>query len=208
MRTDLTERGTLIIVDVQIDFCPGGALAVDRGDEVVGLINGLSARFAHVVATQDWHPAGHLSFASSHADAAPFSVIELGYGSQTLWPDHCIAGTPGADFHPGLDLTPVDLVIRKGFRPTIDSYSAFFENDRSTPTGLAGYLRERGLTELAFAGLATDFCVAWSAMDAVRCGFSASILMPACRAIDLSGSLEAAVAALKGAGVTVMEELP
>ena len=156
----------LIVVDVQNDFCPGGALAVAEGDAVVPLINDLIGRFAHVVLTQDWHPAGHSSFASSHPGRAPFELIEAAYGPQVLWPDHCVQGSAGAAFHDGLDLTGAELVIRKGFRPAIDSYSAFFENDRSTPTGLGGYLKERGFSSLVLAGLATDYCVAYSASSA------------------------------------------
>jgi nicotinamidase/pyrazinamidase len=193
----------LIVIDVQNDFCPGGALAVGGGDEIVPVVNRLIADFDHVVLTQDWHPAGHSSFASSHPGKSPFETVAMPYGEQTLWPDHCIQGTPGADFHPGLEWTRAELVIRKGFRPAIDSYSAFFENDHETPTGLAGYLRERGLTELTLVGLATDFCVAYSALDAVRSGFSATVVMEACRAIDLGGSLAAMSERMKSAGVTI-----
>lgn len=193
----------LIVIDVQNDFCPGGALAVGGGDEIVPVVNRLIADFDHVVLTQDWHPAGHSSFASSHPGKSPFETVAMPYGEQTLWPDHCIQGTPGADFHPGLEWTRAELVIRKGFRPAIDSYSAFFENDHETPTGLAGYLRERGLTELTLVGLATDFCVAYSALDAVRSGFSATVVMEACRAIDLGGSLAAMSEKMKSAGVTI-----
>lgn len=179
----------LIVIDVQNDFCPGGALAVSGGDAIVPLVNRLVGAFDHVVLTQDWHPAGHSSFASTHEGSAPFETVEMPYGTQTLWPDHCVQGTKGADFHPALEWTKAELVIRKGFRPAIDSYSAFFENDHTTPTGLAGYLRERGITDLTLVGLATDFCVAYSALDAVRCGFTATVLLDACRAIDLGGSL-------------------
>jgi nicotinamidase/pyrazinamidase len=181
----------LIVIDVQRDFCPGGALAVAGGDEIVPLVNRLIGEFDHVVLTQDWHPAGHSSFASTHSGKNPFETIEMPYGQQTLWPDHCVQGTNGADFHPELEWTKAELVIRKGFRPGIDSYSAFFENDHRTPTGLAGYLRERGISDLTLVGLATDFCVAYSALDAVRSGFSAAVLLDACRAIDLGGSLAA-----------------
>ena len=191
----------LIVIDMQNDFCPGGALAVAGGDEIVPLVNRLIGEFEHVVLTQDWHPAGHSSFASTHAGKAPFETMEMPYGAQTLWPDHCVQGTGGADFHPGLEWTKAELVIRKGFRPEIDSYSAFFENDHETPTGLGGYLRERGISELTLVGLATDFCVAYSALDAVRGGFSATVLMDACRAIDLGGSLAAMTAKMKEAGV-------
>jgi nicotinamidase/pyrazinamidase len=181
----------LIVVDLQNDFCPGGALAVSGGDEIVPLVNRLIGKFEHVILTQDWHPAGHSSFASSHPGKEPFSTVEMPYGPQTLWPDHCVQGTRGADFHPGLEWTKAELVIRKGFRTAIDSYSTFFENDHTTPTGLAGYLRERGITDLTLVGLATDFCVAYSAIDARRLGFNAKVLLDGCRAIDLAGSLEA-----------------
>ncbi|GAB4166257.1 MAG: bifunctional nicotinamidase/pyrazinamidase [Thalassobaculales bacterium] len=190
----------LIVVDLQMDFLPGGALAVPGGDAVVPVIARLVRRFAHVLATQDWHPADHLSFASAHPGRTPFETIEMAYGPQTLWPDHCVQGSPGAAFHPGLDLGRVELVLRKGFRRDIDSYSAFTENDRVTPTGLAGYLRERGLRRLFFAGLATDYCVRWSVEDARRAGFEAFMIEDACRAIDLGGSLAAAIAAIDAAG--------
>jgi nicotinamidase/pyrazinamidase len=172
---------------------------------VIAVINRLARKFKHYIATQDWHVPGHHSFASSHEGKAPFESIELHYGPQTLWPDHCIQGTGGAAFHPDLDLTTVEVVIRKGFRETIDSYSAFFENDRKTPTGLAGYLRERGLKRLFFTGLATDFCVAYSAIDAAQQGFKAFVVMDACRAIDLDGSLDAAHSAMQAAGVGFVE---
>jgi nicotinamidase/pyrazinamidase len=191
----------LIVIDVQNDFCPGGALAVTGGDEIVPLVNRLIGEFEHVVLTQDWHLAGHSSFASSHPGKAPFETIDMAYGPQTLWPDHCMQGTQGAAFHPGLEWTKAELVIRKGFRPGIDSYSAFFENDHRTPTGLGGYLKERGIAELTLVGLATDFCVAYSALDAVRLGFSATVLLEACRAIDLGGSLDAMKSTMAEAGV-------
>lgn len=193
----------LIVVDIQNDFCPGGALAVTGGDEIVPLVNGMIAGFDHVVLTQDWHPAGHSSFASSHPGRQPFETIDMPYGPQTLWPDHCVQGSDGAAFHADLDLTKAELVIRKGFRRGIDSYSAFFENDHATPTGLAGYLRERGITDLIFVGLATDYCVAYSALDAVRTGFSATVRLDACRAIDLGGSLAEMTRRMAGAGVTL-----
>jgi nicotinamidase/pyrazinamidase len=180
----------LIVVDVQNDFCPGGALAVSGGDEIVPLVNRLIGEFEHVILTQDWHPAGHSSFASSHPGSEPFGTIEMPYGPQTLWPDHCVQGTTGAQFHPALEWTKAELVIRKGFRTAIDSYSTFFENDHETPTGLAGYLRERGISDVTLVGLATDFCVAYSAIDAMRLGFKATVLLDACRAIDLGGSLD------------------
>ncbi|MBA8878772.1 bifunctional nicotinamidase/pyrazinamidase [Phyllobacterium myrsinacearum] len=194
----------LVVIDVQNDFCPGGTLAVGGGHEIVPIINKLIVRFDHVILTQDWHPAGHSSFASSHPGKAPFDTIRMPYGDQTLWPDHCIQGTPGADFHPDLQWDKAELIIRKGFRPHIDSYSAFFENDRKTPTGLAGYLRERGITNVTFAGLATDYCVAYSALDAVAHGFAADVLLDACRAIDMGGSLAAMVAKMRKAGVTLI----
>jgi len=194
----------LIVIDVQNDFCPGGALAVGGGDEIVPRINALIEAHAQVVLTQDWHPAGHSSFASSHPGAAPFSSVTMSYGPQTLWPDHCIEGTCGAEFHAGLTWTTAQLVLRKGFRKAIDSYSAFFENDRRTPTGLAGYLRERGISRLVLAGLATDFCVAYSAIDAARLGFESTVRLDACRAIDLNGTLKAAEADMRKAGVTLL----
>ena len=195
----------LIVIDLQNDFCPGGALAVAGGDEIVPLVNRLIGSFEHVVLTQDWHPAGHSSFASAHAGQAPFAAVQMAYGSQTLWPDHCVQGTPGAEFHRDLAWTKAELVIRKGFRKAIDSYSAFYENDRKTPTGLAGYLRERGLTKLALVGLATDFCVAYSALDAARLGFDTTVLLDACRAIDLNGSLATARRQMQLAGVSLGE---
>jgi len=196
-----TENRVLVVVDVQNDFCPNGALAVAGGDEVVPVINKLSRRFAHVILTQDWHCEDHLSFASSHPGKKPLERTRLPYGDQILWPDHCIAGTPGAEFHPQLDVAHCELVIRKGFHREIDSYSAFFENDRQTPTGLAGYLRERGLTRLFLVGLATDFCVAYSALDARRLGFEVTVIEAGCRGIDVGGSLEAAWKQMEEAGV-------
>ena len=193
----------LIVIDVQNDFCPGGALAVAGGDEIVPMANRLIGEFDHVILTQDWHPAGHSSFASTHSGKNPFDTMEMPYGTQTLWPDHCVQGTQGAAFHPDLEWTKAELVIRKGFRPAIDSYSAFFENDRTTPTGLAGYLRERGISDLTLVGLATDFCVAYSSLDAVRSGFKATVLLDACRAIDLGGSLAAMKDEMAKAGVTL-----
>lgn len=195
------DSDVLIVVDVQNDFCPGGALAVPRGDEVVPVVNRLVRRFAHVVLTQDWHPAGHSSFASTHPGRAPFETVPLAYGAQTLWPDHCLQDSAGAAFHRDLAVPRAELVIRKGFRPAIDSYSAFYENDRRTPTGLAGYLRERGFTRVFLAGLATDFCVRFSAVDARREGFAAVLLEDGCRAIDLAGSLGEALREMSAAGV-------
>lgn len=192
----------LIVIDVQNDFCPGGALAVEEGDQVVPILNRLQERFETIVLTQDWHPADHRSFASQH-QAEPFSTTMMPYGEQVLWPDHCVQGSEGAAFHPGLDTNRAQLVIRKGFRSSIDSYSAFFENDRSTVTGLAGYLRERGIERIALAGIATDFCVAYSALDAVKLGFKVRVVEDASRAIDLDGSLAAQMAKMRGAGVTI-----
>lgn len=190
----------LIVIDLQNDFCPGGALAVAGGDEIVAPINALMDQFSVVVLTQDWHPKGHSSFASSHKGAAPFSTAQMPYGEQTLWPDHCIQGSEGAAFHPALR-TDADLILRKGMNPAIDSYSAFFENDRTTPTGLEGYLRTRGITSLTLAGLATDFCVAYSAIDAARLGFAVTVRADLCRAIDLGGSLAAMTTRMLAAGV-------
>ncbi len=190
----------LIVIDLQNDFCPGGALAVAGGDEIVAPINALMDQFSVVVLTQDWHPKGHSSFASSHKGAAPFSTAQMPYGDQTLWPDHCIQGSEGAAFHPALR-TDADLILRKGMNPAIDSYSAFFENDRTTPTGLEGYLRTRGITSLTLAGLATDFCVAYSAIDAARLGFAVTVRADLCRAIDLGGSLAAMTTRMLAAGV-------
>ena len=191
----------LLVIDVQMDFCPGGALAVEDGDAVVPVINEMMSRFETVIYTQDWHPRDHLSFASQHGDAAPFSMTDMTYGPQVLWPDHCVQGTPGAGFHPHLRLSG-DLILRKGFRRGIDSYSAFFENDRTTPTGLAGYLRDRGVSQLTLAGLATDFCVAYSAIDAAKAGFGVAVALEGCRAIDLDGSLDAARGEMEAAGVS------
>ena len=199
------EDTALIVIDVQNDFCPGGALAVPGGDEVVEPINRLIERFDNVVLTQDWHPAGHSSFASSHAGRSPFATIDMPYGPQTLWPDHCVQGTTGAEFHARLARQKAQLILRKGFRSPIDSYSAFYENDRKTPTGLVGYLRDRDLTRIVLAGLATDFCVAYSALDAARLGLATSVLMDASRAIDLDGSLAAAEREMRQAGVTLTQ---
>ncbi len=193
----------LIVIDVQNDFCPGGNLAVAGGDGVVGPINAMMAAFDAVILTQDWHPADHLSFASNH-NAEPMSTTEMPYGTQVLWPDHCIQGTNGAAFHSDLDQNRADLIIRKGYNPKIDSYSAFFENDQTTKTGLAGYLRDRGITELTFAGLALDFCVGWSALDAVKEGFAASVQIDACRAIDFDGSVDRILTEMKSAGITLI----
>jgi len=205
MNGSFGDRDVLIIADPQLDFCPGGGLAVPRGDEIVPASNRLARRFLHVILTQDWHPAGHASFASSHPGRRPFETIEVDYGPQTLWPDHCVQGTPGASFHPGLDIPQVELVIRKGYRSQIDSYSAFRENDRKTPTGLAGYLRERGFERVTVCGLATDFCVFFSAIDARAAGFETAVALEASRAIDVDGSLAHALAAMREAGVVLLD---
>ena len=193
----------LIVIDVQNDFCPGGALAVPGGDQVVAPVNALMQDHAVVVLSQDWHPAGHSSFATSHPGLTPFETVEMPYGLQVLWPDHCVQGTPGAAFHPGLDTARADLILRKGFRPAIDSYSAFYENDRTTPTGLHGYLQTRGVERLTLCGLATDFCVQYSALDAARLGYAVEVDLTASRGIDLEGSLEAALTAMRRAGVAL-----
>lgn len=193
----------LIVIDVQNDFCPGGALAVDEGDRIVPGINALMDDFPAVILTQDWHPAGHLSFASSHPGKSPMEVVEFPYGPQVLWPDHCVQNSMGSAFHPDLR-TDGDLIIRKGFRPEIDSYSAFFENDHETPTGLEGYLRTRGIDQLTLVGLATDFCVNYSAIDAAQLGFDVRVVMGLCRAIDFNGSLDAATTAMEKAGVDLV----
>jgi nicotinamidase/pyrazinamidase len=203
MRIEFSD--VLIVIDVQNDFCPGGALAVPGGDQVIAPILSIAPQFAHIILTQDWHPAHHTSFAASHAGKKPYEAVDLEYGAQTLWPPHCVQGTPGADFHPGLDLPQAELILRKGFRPQVDSYSAFFENDHATPTGLAGYLRERGLRRVFLAGLAYDYCVGYSALDARRLGFPAVVLRDACRAIDLEGSVAAMEAEFAKAGVAVIE---
>ena len=193
---NISSADVLIVIDLQNDFCPavdgiGGALAVAGGDEIVPVVNALAARFAHVVLTQDWHPAGHISFASAHSDGQKYQSVEVEYGPQTLWPDHCVQGSQGAQFHPGLDVPHVEMILRKGFRQEIDSYSAFLENDHSTPTGLAGYLRERGLRRLFLCGLAYDFCVRFSAVDGAALGFECFVVEDATRAVDLPGSVEA-----------------
>ena len=194
----------LIVIDVQNDFCPGGALAVEGGDQIVLPINALMQDFSTIVLTQDWHPDDHSSFASQHSGKNPFETTQMPYGTQTLWPDHCIIGSPGAEFHPELNLTDPQMIIRKGFRRAIDSYSAFFENDRETPTGLQGYLQTRGVTDVTLVGLATDFCVAYSALDAARLGFATTVQTSLCRAIDLGGSLAAAETQMAEAGVTLV----
>lgn len=191
----------LLIIDVQNDFLPGGALAVPRGDEVVPVVNRIAYRFDNVILTQDWHTPCHISFASAHPDKQPFETVQLAYGAQVLWPDHCVQGTHGADFAAGLDVPHAQAIVRKGYHAHTDSYSAFVEADRKTPTGLAGLLRERGIRTVYCCGLATDFCVAWSALDAKAAGFETYVIEDACRAIDTGGSLAAARAALAQAGV-------
>ncbi len=193
-------QDVLLVVDVQNDFCSGGSLAVPSGEEVVPLVNRLAAKFEHVILTQDWHPRGHLSFASAHAGLMPYQTIEVAYGAQILWPDHCVQGTPGAAFHKHLQIPHAELVLRKGYHRTIDSYSAFYENDRKTPTGLNGYLRERGLDRVFLAGLAFDYCVRYSAEDARGLGFSVIVIEDACRGIDVDGSVADARRALSLVG--------
>jgi nicotinamidase/pyrazinamidase len=200
----MNSDAVLIVVDVQNGFMPGGGLPVPRGDEVVPVINTLSQQFANVVLTQDWHPAGHASFASSHAEKNPYDVIKLPYGDQVLWPDHCVQGTRDAELHKSLNIPHAQLIIRKGFHAGVDSYSAFQEADRKTSTGLAAYLKARGLSDVHVCGLATDFCVAWTALDARAAGFEVTVHEAACRAIDLNGSLAAAWAQMRAAGVKQM----
>ena len=199
------DREVLIIVDVQNDFCPGGALAVPEGNAIIPAVNRLAGEFAHVILTQDWHPPGHASFASAHPGRRPFETIEMAYGAQTLWPDHCVQGTSGAAFHPGLAVPHAELIIRKGYRSAIDSYSAFRENDRTTPTGLAGYLRERGLERVTLCGLATDYCVLFSALDARAGGFTVEVAAQACRGIDRHGSVADAMRAMAQAGALICD---
>ena len=193
----------LIVIDVQNDFCPGGALAVPEGDQIVAGINQMIDQSDAVILTQDWHPAGHSSFASSHAGNAAYDLIDMPYGPQVLWPDHCVQASEGAAFHPKLNTIKTDLILRKGFNPKIDSYSAFFENDHTTPTGLEGYLRTRGISKLTMVGLATDFCVNYSAVDAAKLGFDVNVHLSLCRAIDLNGSLAAALEGMNAAGVSL-----
>ncbi|MBW8745979.1 MAG: bifunctional nicotinamidase/pyrazinamidase [Acidobacteria bacterium] len=197
----LSSTDALVIIDLQNDFCPGGALEVRSGDEIVPLINPLQQRFDHVILTQDWHPAGHISFATSHPGNNPFETIQVAYGPQVLWPDHCLQGTAGAAFHPLLDTTRAELIVRKGYNPRIDSYSAFLDNDHSTPTGLGGALKERGIQRLFFCGLAYDYCVHFSAVDAVSLGFTACVIEDACRAIDLNGSVARVNEEMQHAGI-------
>lgn len=200
------ENDVLLVIDVQNDFCPGGALAVPRGDEVVSVINRLARRFSNVVLTQDWHPPTHASFASAHPGRRPFEIVEAAYGPQTLWPDHCVQGTSGADFHPLLSVPHACLVLRKGLRSAIDSYSAFYENDRKTPTGLVGYLQERGITRIFVSGLAFDFCVRYSAEDAASSGFAVAVIEDACRGIDIAGSVAATRRSFETLNIPCMNE--
>jgi len=200
-----TTNTALLVIDVQNDFIPGGQLAVPGGDEIVPLINRLGRSFRQVILAQDWHPVGHASFASSHPGKQPFDIIELPYGEQKLWPDHCIQGTQGAALHPALDLPHAQLIIRKGCNPGIDSYSAFMEADRRTPTGLAGYLKERGIDTVYLVGLALDFCVMFSALDARAAGFNAFVLLDACRGIDIEGSMESAIRRMQEANVELIQ---
>ena len=194
----------LLVVDIQYDFCPGGRLAVPEGDTIIPLINALSARFDRIILTQDWHPPGHSSFASSHPGKQPFETVEMSYGEQILWPDHCVQGSRGADFHEDLDTDRAELIIRKGFRKEIDSYSAFFENDHMTVTGLAGYLRERGIQTIYIAGLATDFCVHWSAVDGRKLGFDVFVVEDASRGIDTNGSMDLAFKNMRASGAELI----
>jgi nicotinamidase/pyrazinamidase len=199
----VTDHDLLLVVDVQNDFCPGGALAVPEGNAIVAVVNLLARDFKHVVLTQDWHPPGHSSFASAHPGRQPFEAIALPYGTQILWPDHCVQGTSGAAFHPGLDIPHAELALHKGYHPAIDSYSAFRENDRKTATGLAAYLHERGFVRLTLCGLATDFCVLYSALDAAAAGFTVTVVLDACRGIDRDGSIARALDEMRAAGVTL-----
>lgn len=203
----LTPSDVLLVTDLQNDFCPGGALAVPEGDEIVPLVNRLAQRFEHVILTQDWHPRRHISFASSHPGTRPFDTIEVAYGTQTLWPDHCVQGTPGADLHPSLNVPHAELILRKGFRREIDSYSAFLEDDHKTATGLAGYLRERGLKRLFLCGLAYDFCVRYSAIDGAAAGFECIVIEDATRAVNLPQSVEMTNEDFKTRGIVRMESV-
>jgi nicotinamidase/pyrazinamidase len=201
----ISSHDVLLVIDVQNDFCPGGALAVRDGDAVIPVIHRIAPLFDHIILTQDWHSPHHLSFAHAHEGKHPFDEVDVSYGAQTLWPDHCVQGTRGAEFHPDLKLTQAELILRKGFRPQIDSYSAFFENDRTTATGLGGYLRERAFTRVFLVGLAYDYCVGYSALDARGLGFEAIVIHDACRAIDLNGSVAHIEAKFEEAGVQVIE---
>ncbi len=194
----------LLIIDVQNDFCPGGALAVPDGDQVIPVINRMVESFGHVIQTQDWHPKDHSSFASSHEGKNPYDTIQVDYGEQILWPDHCVQGTNGAEFHSKLETNKSEVIIRKGFRKKIDSYSAFFENDKKTKTGLSGYLKERGVSDLYVCGLATDFCVKWSVLDGIKEGFTIHVLEDAVKGIDIEGSVEKAWKEMKSAGANII----
>lgn len=208
-KIDLMASDTaLLVIDVQNDFCPNGHLAVNEGDKVVGPINQMIAGAQNVIATQDWHPKDHSSFASNHPGASPFEVTEMAYGPQTLWPEHCIQASHGAAFHPDLHTQAFQMIVRKGFRSAVDSYSAFFENDRTTITGLDGYLQSRQISKIVMAGLATDFCVAFSALDAAALGYDVWVVLPACRAIDLEGSLLHQTTSMRAAGITLLDQLP
>ena len=200
-KLSIRDRDVLLVVDIQNDFCPGGALSVPAGDEVVPVVNRLAGRFRHEVLTQDWHPRGHLSFASAHPGAKPYQTIEVAYGPQILWPDHCVQATPGAEFRKDMQIAHAELILRKGYHREIDSYSAFYENDRKTHTGLAGYLRERGFDRVFLAGLAFDFCVRYSAEDAKREGFDVAVIEDACRGIDVDGSMVATRARFSELGI-------
>lgn len=196
-------KTALIVVDMQVDFCPGGLLPVTAGDVIVPRINAMMDDYDAIVLAQDWHPTNHSCFADNHQGIAPYSTVTMSYGPQVMWPRHCVSGTKGAEFHPDLAVARADMILRKGFRPEIDSYSAFYENDHNTSTGLSGYLHERGLMDLTFVGLAFDFCVAWSAIDAAKLGFAATVIRDASRAIDLDGSADRAIGAMTTAGVTL-----
>ncbi len=202
---DISDHHALVVIDLQNDFCPGGALAVKEGDIIVNEVNRLQQTYPVRILTQDWHPANHSSFASNHSDRAPYDVVSMPYGPQVLWPDHCVQGSAGAEFHSRLQTDRADMILRKGFRADVDSYSAFFENDHHTPTGLEGYLRERGVVSLMMVGLATDFCVRYSAVDAAKLGFDVSVKLSACRAIDLNGSLAEALADMREHGVVLLD---
>jgi len=207
-KLDLTaDKTALLVIDVQNDFCPGGQMAVQDGDEVVAPINLMIASAVNIVATQDWHPAGHASFATSHAGRKPFDTIKVSYGMQTLWPEHCVQGSAGAAFHPELQIDAAQMIVRKGFRADTDSYSAFFENDQATVTGLHGFFQNKSVGQLVLAGLATDYCVSYSALDAARLGYDVHVVLPACRAIDLDGSMGAAAEQMRSVGITLHETL-
>ena len=202
--THINTNSALLMIDIQNDFCPGGALAVDEGDKIVSNVNSIQEKFTVKILTQDWHPKNHKSFASNHKNKDPMSTTQMFYGTQVLWPDHCIQGTEGSRFHAKLITDNADLIIRKGFRPEIDSYSAFFENDQKTPTGLDGYLKSRGINKIYLCGLALDFCVYFSAVDGAKLGYDVTVIKNACRAIDLNNSLENSLNDMKGKGVKLL----